>query len=172
MSSHASSKAGDAQDIATRAAKSAGDTVNVKRSQVADVIDDAAEKVGEQGKDAPKPLDGYAESAKDKLVTAADYVRDHDAQQMGRDALDTAKEYPVASLAILAAVVIGGGLVVGAMLRDPQSGGAQHLASGLGPKTTDTLSKMRDAAYSLVLAKAVDAVEEMFPGFRQHFEKA
>jgi hypothetical protein len=172
MSTHAAPKPERAKDVASSTTTSAADAINTKRAQAADAIDDAAERLGEQGKRAPKPLDQYAEVAQNKLNTAADYVRDHDARQMGQDVLEVAREFPVASLTICAAVVVGGGILVGAMLRNPESGGAQHLASGLGPKATDTLSKMRDAAFSLVLAKAVATVEEMFPGFREHFENA
>jgi len=43
---------------------------------------------------------------------------------------------------------------------------------GLGPKGADALSRMRDAAVAFALAKAVATVEEVFPGFKEHFERA
>jgi hypothetical protein len=88
-------------------------------------------------------------------------------------------QYPVASWLVLGAVVIGGGLLV-AMLRDhgAEDGlgefrGPRRLAavSGMSPKVIETVSRVRDAAFSLALAKAVDTVDEIFPGFREHYER-
>jgi hypothetical protein len=96
------------------------------------------------------------------------------------DAVDS--PFPVASLLVLGAVVIGGSFLVAAMLRDDEREdglgefrGPRRLAaamSGMGPRVTDTLSRMRDAAFSFALAKAIDTVDEMFPGFRDHYERA
>jgi hypothetical protein len=89
-------------------------------------------------------------------------------------------QYPVASWLVLGAVVIGGGLLVAAMLRDhgAEDGlgefrGPRRLAavSGMSPKVIETVSRVRDAAFSLALAKAVDTVDEIFPGFREHYER-
>jgi len=88
-------------------------------------------------------------------------------------------QYPVASWLVLGAVVIGGGLLV-AMLRDhgAEDGlgefrGPRRLAvvSGMSPKVIQTVSRVRDAAFSFALAKAVDTVDEIFPGFREHYER-
>jgi hypothetical protein len=98
------------------------------------------------------------------------------------DAVDDATDYvrhnPVTSLLVLGAVVIGGSMLVAAMLRDDRpasaSGTSMALASaahGLGPRGTEVLSRIRDAAFSFALAKVVDTVEEMFPGFREHYER-
>ncbi len=96
------------------------------------------------------------------------------------DAVDS--PFPVASLLVLGAVVIGGSFLVAAMLRDHgredglgEFRRPRRLAaavSGMGPRVTDTLSRMRDAAFSFALAKAIDTVDEMFPGFRDHYERA
>lgn len=96
------------------------------------------------------------------------------------DAVDS--PFPVASLLVLGAVVIGGSFLVAAMLRDHEREDGlgefrrpRRLAaavSGMGPRVTDTLSRMRDAAFSFALAKAIDTVDEMFPGFRDHYERA
>jgi hypothetical protein len=89
-------------------------------------------------------------------------------------------QYPVASWLVLGAVVIGGGLLV-AMLRDhgAEDGlgefrGPRRLAavSAMSPKVIETVSRVRDAAFSFALAKAVDTVDEIFPGFREHYERA
>jgi hypothetical protein len=90
--------------------------------------------------------------------------------------------YPLGSLLVLGAVVIGGGMLAAAMLRDDDrvdgSGesrrpmGLAAAARGMGPRVTDTLSRIRDAAFSFAIAKAIDTVEEMFPGFREHYERA
>jgi hypothetical protein len=137
--------------------------------------------VGEKGRSAPEPARGYALSAKDKLHDAADYVRDHDAGEMGRDAMSAATAHPVASVLVLSAVVIGGSWLVAAFLRDDgfadqseQPGRRMRLASavsGLGPKGAETLSRIRNAAMSFAFAKAVDGIDGMFPGFREHYDR-
>ncbi len=96
------------------------------------------------------------------------------------DAGDT--HYPMASLLVLGAVVIGGGILVAAMARDHgredglgEFRGPRRLAaavSGMSPKVIETFSRVRDAAFSFALAKAVDTVDEIFPGFREHYERA
>jgi hypothetical protein len=73
-------------------------------------------------------------------------------------------------------------MLVAAMLRDDEgidgsgeSGrrlGFAAATSGMGPKVTETLSRMRDAAFSFALAKALETVDEMFPGFREHYVRA
>ena len=103
-------------------------------------------------------------------------------ENIGANSLDDAgdSQHPVASLLVLGAVVIGGGLLV-AMLRDhgAEDGlgefrGPRRLAvvSGMSPKVIQTVSRVRDAAFSFALAKAVDTVDEIFPGFREHYERA
>ena len=183
MASHSTSKAvEDAKQAASNAAKKAGDAVDAKREKVADAIDDAANTVGEQGKKGARPVREYAETAKDKMGDAADYIRDTDAREMGRDAMNFARGYPVASLLILGAVVIGGSMLVASLLEDERAeiaSGQAHRAmglssavKGLGPKGTETLTRVRDAAFGFALAKAVEAADELWPGFREHYEKA
>ena len=132
-----------------------------------------SEKVAESAK-------RYSSAAKDKLQDVADYVHDTDAEDMGRDLMHATTAHPVASLLVLGAVVIGGGILVAAMLHDDrangsgESRGVMRLASaagGMGPRATETLSRIRDAAFSFALAKAVDTVDGMFPGFREHYER-
>ena len=165
---HAASKAADkAKDMAAGTATTAGDASDDKSEQVADA---------RKGNRVPEPAK-RSRAAKGKLNEAADYVRDHDVEDMGRDAMDAASAHPVASLLVLSAVVIGGSLLVAAMLRDdgPDSGeshrprGLASAATGLGPKGTETLTRIRDAAMSFALAKAVDAADEIWPGFREHY---
>ena len=125
-----------------------------------------------------------AEALNDAQATlhkAADYVRDTDADEMGRDVMRTAKTYPVTSLLVLSAVVIGGGMLVATLLQEDseaqasgRSRGPNRLASalsGLGPRGTETLSRIRDAAFSLAFEKAIDRAEQVFPGFREHYER-
>jgi hypothetical protein len=119
--------------------------------------------------------------AKDTLQDVADYVRDHDEADMGRDVMRSATGYPVASLLVLSAVVVGGSVLVAAMLRNggPSDGPGKSrqpmrlgsAMSGLGPKGVETLSRIRDAAFSFAFDKAIDRVEGMFPGFREHYER-
>jgi len=117
----------------------------------------------------------------DKLHNVADYVRENDVEDMGRDAMRAATAYPMVSLLVLSAVVIGGSMLVAAMLQDDgraETSGASSrplrlasAVSGLGPKGTETLSRIRDAAFGFALDKAVDKVDGMFPGFREHYER-
>jgi ElaB/YqjD/DUF883 family membrane-anchored ribosome-binding protein len=176
---HGASKAADqVTDMAAKTATTGGDAIDDKRERVADALDDAADTVANKGKSVPEPAKRYSRAAKGKLHEAADYVRDHDVEDMGRDAMDAASAHPVASLLVLSAVVIGGSLLVASMLRDdgPDSGeshrpmGLASAAIGLGPKGTETLTRIRDAAMSFALAKAVEAADEIWPGFREHYE--
>ncbi|HEY9462356.1 MAG TPA: hypothetical protein VIR54_04665 [Vicinamibacterales bacterium] len=89
--------------------------------------------------------------------------------------------FPLTSVLVLGAVVIGGGILVASMLRDDarkEGLGEFHrpsrLASavtGMGPRVTEALSRVRDAAISFALTKAIDTVDDMFPGFRDHYER-
>ena len=143
---------------------------------------DAADTVGEKGNDAWQSAERYSRNAKERLHDAADYVRDTDAEDMGRDVMRAATAYPVASLLVFGAVVIGGSMLVAAMLRDDGSADDEgqsprrpmrlaSAASGLGPRGTEALGRIRDAAFGFALGKAVDRLEEMFPGFREHYER-
>ena len=187
MASHTAEQGGNAaskaveraKDMAASAATSARDAVNPKRQKVADALDNEADTVDEKGTHLPEPAKRHSRTAKDKLHGAADYVRDTDAEEMGRDAMHAATAYPVASLLILGAVVIGGSLLVAAMMTDDGPTGSEQsrpkglssAAAGLGPKGTETLSRIRDAAFGFLLARAVDTVEEMLPGFRDHYDR-
>ena len=134
-----------------------------------------------QSEKAAESAKRYSRAAKDKLQDVADYVSDSDAEDMGRDLIQTTTAHPVASLLVLGAVVIGGGMLVAAMLHDDranESGESRRLmrltsaAGGMGPRAAESLSRIRDAAFSFALAKAVDTVDGMFPGFREHYERA
>jgi len=115
------------------------------------------------------------DSVRERVAEAAD-----DAEDMGRDVMRAATTYPVASLLVLSAVVIGGSMLVAAMLQDegrgdfggsPRPMRLASAVSGLGPKATETLSRIRDAAFGFALDRAVDKVDGMFPGFREHYER-
>ena len=143
-------------------------------SQTTDRSENAASKAADQMKNV-------AASAAKSAGDAADYVRETDVRDMGRDVMRAAKTHPMASLLVMGAVVVGGSLLVAALLRDDGSEGTSgqsrrlmgfaSASSGLGPKGTETLSRIRDAAFSFVLDKAVDTVDGMFPGFREHYER-
>jgi hypothetical protein len=188
MASHTRERAGDSASNAAdqvknvgAAVNSVGDAIDSARERVADAADDAADTMGEKRKTASELARRYSRTAKDKLNDVADYVRDHDAEDMGRDVMRAATTYPVASLLVLSAVVIGGSLLVASMLHDDgsadssrQSRRPMRLASavsGLGPRGTETLSRIRDAAFGFALHKAVDRLDGMFPGFREHYER-
>jgi hypothetical protein len=77
-------------------------------------------------------------------------------------------------LLVIGAVVVGGGILIAAMLKDDEwagaSGGSRRVmglasaSSGLGPKGIETLSRIRDAAFSFVFEKAVDTSTKCFRG--------
>ena len=189
MASHTSERGGnDASKAPDRVkastaspVKGKADAIEHKRRQAGDGLDEAADAVGEKGEGLREPAARYARNAQEKLHDAADYVRDTDARQIGRDALDRAAAYPLASVLIVSAVVIGGGFLVATMLRNEGAGGEvaggrrpsglASLASGLGPKGQETANRIRDAVVSFAVAKAVDTAEQIFPGFREHFDR-
>jgi hypothetical protein len=171
-------------DIKSRAAdavKSVRDAVDDKREPVADTLQNAADTVGEKSKSMPDAAKGPARAAKESLDDAAEYVRENDAERMGRDAMQTVTAHPVASLLLLGAAVIGGGLLLAAMsdkggsdagsTESDSTLGLASAVSSLGPKGAETLNRIRDAAVSFALSRAVDTVDEIFPGFREHYER-
>jgi len=118
----------------------------------------------------------------ERVGNTADHV-EHIATKSAKNAGDhTDSAYPLGALLVLGAVVIGGGMLAAAMLHDDDrmddSGESRRLMGlaaatrGMGPRVTDTLSRIRDAAFSFAIAKAIDTVEDMFPGFREHYERA
>ncbi len=153
-------------EMASDTTRRSGNTLSNAADQVKNSAAVAANSVG---------------GAIDKLHDVADYVRENDVEDMGRDVMRAATAYPVASLLVLSAVVIGGSMLVAAMLQDDRprdaSGESRRpmrlasAVSGLGPKGTETLSRIRDAAFGFALDKAVDKVDGMFPGFREHYER-
>lgn len=109
----------------------------------------------------------------------ADYVRDNDVKDMAHDVMRASTAHPVATWLVLGAVVIGGGMLVAAMLHDEGGSGESRrpmrlaaAAGSIGPRVAETLGRMRDAAFSFALAKAVDTVDGILPGFRDHYERA
>jgi len=180
---HGTTKTADqGKNAGAATGKSAGTPLDQTKGRAADVLDAAADTVGESGKKAPEPGKRYARAANERLHDTADYIRDTDPAQMGRDAMHAARAYPVVTLLALSAVVIGGSMVVAAMLKDTDSAhraegagrrprGLASVASGLGPEGVQTLTRVRDAAVKFVLTKAVDTVDEMFPGFRTHYDE-
>jgi len=157
-----------------------GNTASNAADQIKRVADDAADTMGEKSNSASETAKRYSRNATDKLNDVAEYVRDTDAEDIGRDVVHAATAHPVASLLVLSAVVIGGSMLVAALLQDDgadTSMGSRRparlasAASGLGPRGAETLSRIRDAAFSFVFDKAVDKVDGIFPGFREHYER-
>jgi hypothetical protein len=139
------------------------------------------ERNGNAASNTVEDVKNIASSAATRAGDAADYIREHDVEDMGQDVMRAAKAHPIASLLVMGAVVVGGGMLIAAMLKDDGSAGASgqsrrvlglaSASSGLGPKGTEALSRIRDAAFSFVFDKAVDTVNELFPGFREHYER-
>jgi hypothetical protein len=172
--------ADEVTNVAAGAAKSVGDAIDSVRERVADAADDAADTMGGKRTTASELATRYSRNATDKLHDVADYVRENDAEDMGRDVMRAATAHPVASLLVLCAVVVGGSMLVAAMLQDDSPADASGesrrpirlaAASGLGPRASETLGRIRDAAFGFALDKAVDTVDGMFPGFREHYER-
>jgi hypothetical protein len=190
MASHSGERGADAVSKGADQAKNlAADTaakvaagVDAKREQAAGAMDAAADRIGETGERAPEPARRYSRAAKDKLHQTADYVRDHDVEDMERDAAHAVREHAIGTLLVLGVVVVGGAILVAKMLEgeqpesyaedSPRPMSLKSAASGLGPKGTETLTRIRDAAFSFVMAKAVEAADQAFPGFREHFDRA
>ena len=138
------------------------------------------ERNGNAASNAVEHVKNIASSAATRAGDAADYIREHDVEHMGQDVMRAAQAHPIASLLVMGAVVVGGAMLVAAMLKDDGSAdsgrsrrvmGLASASSGLGPKGTEALSRIRDAAFSFVFDKAVDTVNELFPGFREHYER-
>jgi hypothetical protein len=180
-----------AEDVKGKVAeggRKGAELVNEQRGNAAGALETAADAVERQGEQLPKPLNEYASDVKDGLTAAADYVRKHDAGEMADDAAKTISEYPMASLLLIGAAVVGGGFLIASLVapRDGRERSGRETSgeaaasrsllatasSGLGPKASETATRMRDAAFNMALTKAVDYIEEMFPGFREHFAKA
>jgi hypothetical protein len=176
---HTGKGTGKVKDVAADVARTAAAAVDDKRAEVAEALDGAADAIGETGKQAPGKR--YSRAAKQRIEEAADYVREHDAREIGADAARTATLHPLTSLFLLGVVVIGGSLLVASLLEneadDAGTGGDRHptrlksAAGGLGPKGIETLTRIRDAAFTFALARAVDTADEVWPGFRQHYER-
>jgi len=137
-----------------------------------------AARTTNKANESPKSNRGQ-DGGKERLAAVADYVRDHDARAMADDAIHTARQYPFASLFIAGAVVVGGGLLVARLMHDSSGREGprgrslyETMSQGWGPKTTETVTRLRDAVFSVALLKAVDALEDAVPGFREHFDKA
>jgi hypothetical protein len=106
--------------------------------------------------------------------------REHESGEMGRDLVRAAQTSPMVSLLVMGAVVVGGSMLIAAMLKDDGPAGAGEsrgllrlgsASNGLGPKGIETLTRIRDAVFSFVFDKAVATADQMFPGFREHYER-
>ena len=73
-----------------------------------------------------------------------------------------------------------GGMVIAVVVRDEDHEASSDMgrrmglsssASGIGRKGTETLGRIRDAAVSLALERAVDVVNDLLPGFREQYER-
>jgi hypothetical protein len=168
-----------AHDAASGAATKMEHAADAKRKEGATVLDRAAHAIGDQAKRLPGALGEYADTAKEGITDAADYVRHTDAKDMMDDAVGTAKAHPITSILVLGAVVVGGGLLLAnAMGKDSQSGESNgeslfaKLSNGWGPEITDKVTHFRDSLFNFAITGVVDNLEQIVPGFRDHFDKA
>jgi hypothetical protein len=176
----ASAAAEQIKETMTEGARKAAGAVNESRQTIAQGLDTAAETVERKSDQLPHSFDAYADEASDGLKTAARYVRRHDANDMAEDLVDVLKANPLASLLVIGGVVVGGSLLIKLLAAGEEnashSDNPQSLLSpaleSLGPRASEAITRVRDAAFNLAMAKAVDTLEEIFPGFREHFEKA
>lgn len=136
-----------------------------------DRIDDPSAAPPEEDRHATADTDDGA----DRLHQATAYLRDHDVDDVVRDAMAIVRDNPLVVLLVFGGVVLGGAAVV-ASLRQGGSGSSEGGMSTprnlIDAKTYETLGRMRQAAFSFALAKVVDSIDHNFPGFREHFEKS
>jgi len=168
-----------AGETVARAGVKAQAAIDSQRQKAANALDQAADSIHQQADRLPDRLDEYADSVKNALGSTADYVRHNNARQMADDAATFVSDHPVASLLILGGVVAGAGFLLASGMggnseSSPSSGSRLNAASSTvwGPRTAAVVSQFRDALFSLAVARTVQTVDEMFPGFREHFDKA
>ena len=111
----------------------------------------------------------------ERLAATAGYLREHDAREIARDAVKVVRQYPVMSTFVIMAALAGGSLAASTWRRrdvatDSVRGGAT--TREIRPNVAETVGRIGAAALSFALAKGVDAIDDAFPGFREHFEKA
>lgn len=84
----------------------AADAIDAGRESVANRIESAAFTLRERAETMPggEKLAGAAERAAGAMQSAANYVRDHDVEQMLSDIQQTVKRHPAATLLTAAAV--------------------------------------------------------------------
>jgi hypothetical protein len=84
----------------------AAEAIDAKRDAVANKIESAAFSLRERAETMPggERLAGAADSAAGAMQSAADYVRDHDVEEMLSDIQRTVKRHPGAALLTAAAV--------------------------------------------------------------------
>jgi hypothetical protein len=170
--------ADQADDKTTITKKTAADR---QREKVADTLDEAAETVKTRKDALPKPLGSHADEVEERLGRAASYVREHDASVMTSDAWKIARDYPVPAALIVSGLIIGGSVLAVHLLRQEgrssdDSTGVRSLytaaSNRLGPQTSQTMTRLRDAMLGMALMKFVETIDGRFPGFREHFDKA
>lgn len=180
MASNSTSKAAEeAKHAAEGVAKKVTDAIDANREKVADAIDETADNVTGYASKAPGRVKDSSKGATDKLHEAASYVRQNNAREMGLDAMNVARQYPVTSIIAFGALVVGGSMLVAAMLDEDQTSGSSSgsplrlssAVSSLGPKGSETVTRIRDAAVQFALDKIVEAADELWPGFKQKYEK-
>jgi len=169
---------GRAGEIASSTAEKLEASMDSQRQKTADALNEAADGVDRQADRLPNPLDEYADAVKNALGSTADYVRHNNAREMADDAGTLVSDHPVASLLILGAA-IGGGLILASVIGGEHESSASsehraHSASSTpwGPRTAAVVAQFRDALFGLAVAKAVQSVDELFPGFKEHYERA
>lgn len=93
--------------------------------------------------------------------------------------------HPAITFLVLGTFAVGGGLLVASMMRTTRRAPGHQVARGadgsprcaalaraIGPKGTENLMHMRDALLSFALVKTAEKLNELFPGFHEHFESA
>ena len=117
-----------------------------------------------------------AQTVNERVREATAYLRDHDIDDVVRDAVAVVRDNPLVVLLVFGGVILGGAAVI-ASLR--QGGTESREGSGMGTahrvmgaKTHESLGRMREAAFSFALAKVIDSIDSNFPGFRDHFERS
>jgi hypothetical protein len=115
----------------------------------------------------------------DAFDSAAQYLRDQPPSKIAGDVMRTAQRYPIPAMLIGTGLALGAGFFIAQLFREnsrlngsARATGSESDRNERRSTTVTTIARMREAAISLALTKAVERIEERFPGFREHFEKA
>jgi ElaB/YqjD/DUF883 family membrane-anchored ribosome-binding protein len=110
----ASQRAAQVKDRVADLGRKAGDRIDQGRVRAADTVDGTASTLREGADRLASATSQTVHNITDKLQSAADYLRDNDAQAMMEDVAEFMRRYPAQSLAVAAVL----GFLAGRALRN------------------------------------------------------